>query len=109
MESVTVAFRLKYDDWIRHSEDAQRRGMALGSYLRFRLEERDQLAAEVAQLRTLLLAVGPHPGPEAEKSQPIPPETFLEMLLMLRALAGPQKALMAEKEVERLGIESWKF
>jgi hypothetical protein len=41
MSSQNIAFRLGRDSWTRYSMEAQQRGLALGTYLRQRLEEQD--------------------------------------------------------------------
>ncbi len=51
MKSNTVALRLRKDVWIRYSAEAQAQGVALGSYLRQRLEKEDQVDGELAALR----------------------------------------------------------
>lgn len=105
METATVGVRLKGDVWIRYSAEAQAQGMPLGSYLRRRLEEQDSLAGELAALRHTMeraLAALAYGGTRA------PPDgTLVEVLLLLRSIAGPQKAAVAQKEVERRGLETW--
>ena len=34
--------------------------------------------------------------------------TLVELLLLLRSLAGPQRSAVAQKEVERRGLSSWR-
>ncbi len=48
MSSTHVSLRLSSDAWTRYSAEAQARGVALGTYLRQRLEEQDRLVAELA-------------------------------------------------------------
>lgn len=109
VESVTVAFRLKPEVWARYSDLAQHRGQSLGAYMRERLEELERLEAEVARLRQLLESAVQRPATAAGLSQSVPPGAFLEMLLLLRSMAGPQKCGMVQKEVERQGLEDWEY
>jgi len=107
MSSTHVSVRLSSDAWTRYSTEAQARGVALGTYLRQRLEEQDRLVAELA-----LRAAAEHDA--AAREQPAasdPPSdsgTLVEVLLLLRSLAGPQKSAVAQKEVERRGLSSWR-
>ena len=48
MSSNNAHLRLSRDTWARYSADARARGVALGTYLRQRLEQQDQLIAELA-------------------------------------------------------------
>ena len=34
--------------------------------------------------------------------------TLVEVLFLMRTIAGPQKTAMVQKEVERRGLASWK-
>jgi hypothetical protein len=108
VESVTVAFRLKPEVWARYSDLAQHRGQSLGAYMRERLEDLERLEAEVVRLRQLLESAVQRPATDGH-SQSVPPGAFLEMLLLLRSMAGPQNCGMVQKEVERQGLEDWKY
>ncbi len=107
MSSTHVSLRLSSDAWIRYSADAQARGVALGTYLRQRLEEQDRLVAELA-----IRAAAEHGASSREatasSASASDPGTLVEVLLLLRSLAGPQKAAVAQKEVERRGLSSWR-
>jgi hypothetical protein len=76
--------------------------------MRERLEEIERLEAEIARLRQLLESAVQRPATGAGHSQSVPSGAFLEMLLLLRSMAGPQKCGMVQKEVERQGLEDWK-
>jgi hypothetical protein len=107
MASFHVSFRLSHDAWKRYSALAEVSELPLGTFLRRRLELQDQALATELDLR----ARGAKP-PDAEngKSQPPPvvTGTLIEILLLLRSIAGPQRSVVAQKEVERQGLESWK-
>ncbi len=108
MESTTVGVRLKKDVWARYSADAQAQGLSLGSYLRRRLEQQDHLEAELAALRRAVEHAATAPVPVAGGAPGLPSGALVEVLLLLRSLVGPQKATVAQKEVERRGLETWR-
>ena len=106
MKSNRVHFRLNDQVFVRYSSQAQSQDMALGSYLRWRLEQQDQfLAAEAAMLKR---SVSHAPDTAQAPPPTLPPGLFVELLLLLRSLCGPQKAAVAQKEVERRGLETWR-
>lgn len=109
MRSTRVHFRLNDQVFIRYSNQAQSQDMALGSYLRWRLEQQDQfLAAEAAILKRSVAQALTASEPAQGTSASLSPGVFVEMLLLLRSLVGPQKANVAQKEVERRGLETWR-
>jgi hypothetical protein len=107
MSSIHVTVRLSRDSWTRYSAEARARGSALGTHLRHRLEEQDRLIAELA-----IRAASEQAATAAE--QPKEPAstnesgTMVEMLLILRSLAGPRTSAIAQAEVERRGMDAWK-
>jgi hypothetical protein len=105
MTTVAVGLRLSREAWERHSAAAERLGIPLGTYLRQRIDEQDHLADEVAALRAELER---HRAPANGSNGTIPPGVAIEQLLLLRILAGPQKANVVHKEVERCGVETWR-
>jgi hypothetical protein len=114
MKSTMVGFRLSREVWTRYVAAAEAQGVSLATYLRGRLEQQDQLQEHQRQLERTLTALhravehsaSARPAPPAQ-SQATPPAILVEMLLLLRSLAGPQTATVAQKEVERRGLKSW--
>jgi len=107
MSSTNVAFRLGREAWTRYSMEAQQRGVALGTYLRQRLEEQDRVIAELS-LRSAVVQ-NATPRDEPRKGSPaVELGTLVEVLYLLRTIAGPQKTAMVQKEVERRGLSAWK-
>jgi len=106
MESTTVGFRLSNDVWARYSAEAQAQGLTLATYLRRRLEQQDDLCRELADLRRSIDLATTFPA-SGHSGPPAPPGATLEILLLLRSLVAPQKALVAQKELARRGIEVW--
>jgi hypothetical protein len=107
MASTTVGVRLKKDVWARYSAEAQTRGVSLGTFLRRRLEDDAQLGAEIAALRRAVERATNPSAPAPSATPPITPGALVEILLLLRQLVGPQKVAVAQKEVERRGLETW--
>jgi hypothetical protein len=107
MSSTHVSVRLSSDAWTRYSAGAQTRGVALGTYLRQRLEEQDRLVAELA-IRAATEQGASSREPPASTASTSDSGTLVEVLLLLRSLAGPQKSAVAQKEVERRGLSSWR-
>jgi hypothetical protein len=100
MKPDHVHFRISHEAWVRYSTQAQAHEMALGSYLRLRLEQQDEfLAGELAKLK---LAAQPPPG--AKPGHDTLSGTLLQMLILLRMLVGPEKTRIAGKEAERRGF-----
>jgi len=108
MTNTQVTLRLAPDAWAHLSARAQEYCIPLSTYLRRRLEEEDHIDAELGVLREVVErcartpASGGQPGPSA------PAGLLVELLLLLRALAGPQRAAMAQAEVGRRGLEVWR-
>ena len=107
MSSTNVAFRLCREAWTRYSTEAQQRGVALGTYLRQRLEEQDRVIAELSLRSSVVQNATPHDEPR-KCSPAVELGTLVEVLFLLRTIAGPQKTAMVQKEVERRGLASWR-
>ncbi|BDG08658.1 hypothetical protein [Anaeromyxobacter paludicola] len=113
MSSTNVHVRLSSEAWRRYSAEAQTRGIALGTHLRQRLEEQDRLVAELAIHAAAEQSAAAHEqsAPNVPAAVALPPfleGALAELLLVLRQLAGPQRSAVAQKEVERRGLSSWR-
>ncbi len=114
MKSTMVSIRLDREPWTRYAAAAEAQGVPLATYLRGRLEQQDELREHQRQLERTLTALhraveqsaSARPPPPAP-SQGMPTSVLLEMLLLLRSVAGPQTAMVAQKEVERRGHKTW--
>lgn len=109
MGSTHVHVRLNNAAWARFSKEAEVRAVPLGTYLRQRLEQQDELLAnEIAALR----AVVEHAGSAGQHTRYDGPAlasgALVEALLLLRSLVGPQKAALVQKELERRGLDVWR-
>ncbi len=114
MKSTMVGFRLNREVCTRYQAAAEARGVSLATYLRDRLEQQDRFQEHQRHLERTLAALhraveqsaSARPSAPAQ-SQGMAPAVLLEMLLLLRSLAGPQAATVAQKEVERRGLKTW--
>ncbi len=101
MATVAVGIRFERDVWARHSAAAQVRGLPLGAYLRQLIDEHERVTVALDELRA---AVERGVGEKRERTLNA---AVLEMLLILREIAGPQRSRAAHKEVERQGHDPW--
>jgi predicted DNA-binding ribbon-helix-helix protein len=102
MTTVAVGIRFERKAWARHCAAAQARGLPLGTYIRQLLDEHEQVATAVSELRSSLERRVSDSGEGALQA------AVLEILLILRQSAGPQKAGIAQKELERRGVKPWR-
>ncbi len=100
MAAVAVGIRLPREVWERHSAAAQSLGMPLSVYLRRLLDERERTATALAEIQASLARI-------SGANLPALPGILVEMLLILRQIAGPQRSGLAQKEAERQGLEVW--
>ncbi len=108
MGTATIGVRVGRDLWTRFNVEAQALGVSLGTYVRRRLEEQDRLAANLDVLRAAVERGAATAAPPATGFPPLLEGAIVELLLLLRQIAGPQKSLIAQKEVERRGLPSWR-
>ena len=109
MLSRPIKLRLSPEQLFIYESEAAYLNKSLNSYLRDRLEKADDVLIELQQLRHLLEhlpASSPASSVEANAVQR-DQGTLLEILLLLRLLAGPEKMLMVQKELQRLKIPFW--
>jgi hypothetical protein len=107
VNSTKVTLCLSTDVLNRFSIEAQGRRVPLATYLRQRLEEQDRLIAELV-LRAVAEQSASSPASPSTTSPASDSGTLVEVLILLRTVAGPQNSVMAQKEVERLGLSSWR-
>jgi len=108
MATTQVTLRLAPEVWARLSAKAQEYCMPLATYLCRRLEEEDHIDAELGVLREVVERSARPTAGDGERGPSVPPGALVEVLLLLRALAGPQRAAMAQGEVGRRGLEVWR-
>lgn len=108
-----VQLRLSPDQRMIYEDEAARQGKALATYLRERLEAQDNKQARSAALRTELANGMAELRGILERRDITPtgvicePSVMLELLLLLRSLAGPDRLKMTHAELKRQGLSVW--
>lgn len=104
----SIPLRLTVEKREMYEAQAMAAEMPLSTFLRERLEREDALLEELQMLRRVFERVAERaPGNEKGASGDINTSAvLLEMLLILRQLGGAKSGL-AQKELERQGIEVW--
>lgn len=109
-----IQLRLSEQKKAEYEDEAARRGMGLGPYLRQRLEQGDQVAEQLAELRTLIedgfarLDAGEAGGRAADSVAPaIDPGMLIEAVLLLRSVVGEAKLGVVHGELRRQGLPVW--
>lgn len=109
-----VQLRLSPDQRMIYEDEAARQGKPLATYLRERLEAQDdkkdrsaalraELANGMAELRGIVERGGSStPGDKTGDSS-----ILLELLILMRAIAGPDRIKMTHAELRRQGISVW--
>jgi hypothetical protein len=103
--STHVSVRLSHDAWTRYAAQAEAHDLALGTYLRRRLEQQDEFIENELALRSRITKAAAT-GAAVQKCS-VPIGLLVEMLFLLRQLSNPQRSAMVNSEVRRLGLETW--
>ena len=107
-----LTLRLRLEKHAQYEDEAGRLGKPLGTYLRERLEAADETRDELLEIRKQLatlrhliedLADG---GPR-EREGPGTNPVQIETLLLLRAIAGPERMKPVMGEMKRLELQTW--
>lgn len=109
-----VQLRLSPDQRMIYEDEAAQQGKALATYLRERLEAQDnektrsaalraELANGMAELRGIVERGGSSTPGDYAGDQSI----LLELLILMRAVAGPDRIKMAHAELRRQGLSVW--
>jgi hypothetical protein len=103
-----IQLRLSPDKHLAYEEDAARHDKPLATYLRERLEASDDLRSELAALRQDIANLR-HAFEDQKQAAPQDPTQSLlaEILLMLRAVGGPDRTKTVRAELARLGYALW--
>lgn len=103
-----IQLRLSPDRHLAYEEDAARQNKPLATYLRERLEASDDLRSELTVLRQDIADLR-HAVEDRKQtaSQDITQSLLAEILLMLRAIGGPDRTKTVRAELARLGYVLW--
>lgn len=111
-----IPIRLSDEKWAYYSEQAQAAGIGLSTYLKRRLEQGDQVAEQLAELRRIvaegfgeLREQGDSGSAVAGSGGLAPAEAGMmtEMLILLRSVVGGDKLQVAHGELRRQGLPVW--
>jgi hypothetical protein len=103
-----IKLRLSIERQHQYEEAAAARGMPLGTYLRQRLEEGDQVGEQLAELRRLIEdGSNEQHSPGNAGLSSAEAGMMVEMLLLLRSVVGGDKLQVAHGELRRQGLPVW--
>lgn len=116
-----IKVRLTEGQAARYAAEADSRGVAISTYIRERLEAADNRSEELAGIRDALVELGDTVDElraqgggnrqiEASQDAPSTAESSavqIETLMLLRAIASPEKRQIVWGELDRQGIEKW--
>src|SRR6266496_4337126 len=103
MRSTHVSVRLSHGAWSRYCAEAEAHDLALGTYLRRRLEQQDQFLENELALRSRVAGAASSENASGTRCS-APVGLFVEILFILRQIVSPQKSAIAHSEVKRLGL-----
>jgi len=109
-----IQIRLSTEKQVLLEDEAARKGKKLATYLRERLEAEDDVYGELASLRRELVSLH-HTVEDLAVALPQPTDGTgqggtaiqIETLLLLRAIAGPDRMKTIRSELKRLGYDIW--
>src|SRR5690554_6840360 len=104
-----IQVRLSPEKQVLLEDEAARKGKRLATYLRELLESENDLQGELAALRREVVSLHhviedlADTGLRSDQSGPGPNAVQIETLLLLRAIAGPERMKPVKGELKRLG------
>jgi hypothetical protein len=117
-----VRIRLNESQMLIYSAEAEARSIPISTYLRDRMASADIMHEELAGIRASLLELGEtldelrnqradggnKTGAQVQIEPAEPNAVQIETLMLLRAIALPEKMRMVQGELDRQGIKSWR-
>lgn len=117
-----VRVRLNESQMLIYTAEAEARGIPISTYLRDRMASADIMHGELAGIRAALLELGEtldelhnqranacnKTGAQVQIEPAEPNAVQIETLMLLRAIASPEKMRMVQGELDRQGIKSWR-
>lgn len=108
-----ITLRLSVEQKALLEDEAARQGKRLSTYVRELLESENDLQGALAALRREIASLHhviedlADTGPRSDQSGPGSNAVQIETLLLLRAIAGPERAKVVWGELRRIGYEPW--
>lgn len=116
-----IKVRLREGQAAIYAAEAESRGVGISTYIRERLEEADSRREELASIRAALIELGNkvdelrdqcvgtgnNANAQVQTEPATPTAVQIETLMLLRAIASPEKLRMIRGELDRQGIEMW--
>jgi hypothetical protein len=107
-----IKLRLTVEQRRQYEDEATARNMELGPYIRHRLDQGDQVAGQLAALRSViedgfseLRNSDSAPRPDSSPGQN--PGLLIEAILLLRSVVGQDKLGVVHGELKRQGLPIW--
>ncbi len=108
-----IQVRLSPEKQALLEDEAARKGKRLATYVRELLESENDLQGALAALRREIASLHhviedlADTGPRSDQSGSGSNAVQIETLLLLRAIAGPERAKVVWGELRRIGYEPW--
>ena len=96
-----INIRLSAEKRFLYETEAAHRGQSLGVYLRERLEKSESSSQELHNIHDLLKNLTSSSSSSDDQG------ILLELLLLIRCIAGPEKLNLVRRELKRLNIPLW--
>ena len=117
-----IKVRLREGQAAIYAAEAESRGVGISTYIRERLEEADSRREELAGIRGALIDLGDtvdelrnqradtgdNANSQVQIEPAIPNAVQIETLMLLRAIASPEKMRVVHGELDRQGIDAWR-
>ena len=120
--SESIKVRLREGQALVYAAQAEQRGVGIAAFIRDRLDQIDRVEEELASIRAAMIDMGEtldelrdrladsgnSASAQVQPEPPIPNAVQIETLMLLRAIASPEKTRMIRAELDRQGIEPWR-
>ena len=120
--SDSIKVRLREGQALVYAAQAEQRGVGIAAFIRDRLDQIDRAEEELASIRAAMIDMGEtldelrdrladsgnSANAQVQPEPPIPNAVQIETLMLLRAIASPEKMRMIRAELDHQGIEPWR-
>ena len=120
--SDSIKVRLREGQALVYAAQAEQRGVGIAAFIRDRLDQTDRVEEELASIRAAMIDMGEtldelrdrladtgnSASAQVQPELAIPNAAQIETLMLLRAIASPEKMRMIRAELDRQRIEPWR-